>query len=358
MFSKGSLKFWFGLIVSLVFLFLTLRGQDFGAIWRALSAANYALLIPALAAYFAGVWLRAVRWKFLLGPLTTASSRRLFPVVVIGYMANDVLPVRMGEVVRAYVLDKREGVRKTASLATIVVERIFDGLTMLLFIAVASFFVDLNTGIRNIEQIAAAVFVGFILLFFVLASSGTLLRRLEAFGLRFVPGALRPKIEGMADNFITGLQVLRRASDLVAVVGLSLLAWLCEAGMYWLIALAFANLNLSWYAILLLVGAANLATLVPSSPGYVGTFDAAAKLVLVNLFAIETNIAIGYVALVHAALIFPVVALGLIYWAREHMSFKEVNHMRDDVQHEVAAEHDAPHIPTRPAVANATARRS
>ncbi len=329
LFSKDKLKFWVGLVVSLVFLYLAFRGQDFGKIGQALGEANYIWLLPALVSYFLGVGVRALRWHYLLGPVKKVPTQRLFPVVVIGYMANNVLPVRMGEVVRAYVLGRRENVSKTGTLATIVVERIMDGITMLLFLSVTALFVTISTDIEGIEKLGAAVFLIFIALFFIIASSRKNLLRLEAFGLGLLPAGLRPKVAGIADKFIEGLQVLRQWRDLLAVFGLSVLAWLCEAGMYWMVALAFAGLNLSWQAIIMTLAVANLFTLVPSTPGYVGPFDFAANKVLVSIFSVRAELAASYVILLHAALYFPVTIWGLVYWVREHFSFKEAEHERE-----------------------------
>jgi hypothetical protein len=326
---KSKWKFWLGLVIGLVFLYLAFSGQDFSEIGHSLSQANYWWLIPALASYFAGVGVRAVRWHYLLGPIQKVPTRRLFPVVVIGYMANNVLPVRMGEVVRAYVLGRREGVRKTVALATIVVERIMDGITMILFLAMASLFVTVNTDIQGIEKVAAGVFLAGIVLFFIVAHSRTWMKNLENFGLRFVPGAIRPKVAGLAESFIDGLQVLRQWKDLLIVFALSVLAWTFEAGMFWMVALAFNNLNLSAAAIFMTLAVANLATLVPSTPGYVGPFDAAAKLVLQGIFGIG-SVALSYVILLHAALYLPVTLFGLYYWVREHFSFKEANQVRQE----------------------------
>ncbi len=335
LFSKIKLKFWLGLAVSLVFLYLAFRGQDFGKIGQALGEANYWWLIPALIAYFLGVWVRAMRWHFLLGPIKKVPVKRLFPVVVIGYMANDVLPVRMGEVVRSYVLDKRENVSKTAALATIVVERIMDGITMLLFLAGTALFVTINKDIEGIERLASLVFLAFIILFFVVASNRKTLLQLEAFGLKLLPPKLRGKMAGIADKFIDGLQVLRQWRDLVAVFALSVLAWLREATMYWMVTLAFAGLNLSWQAILMTLAVANLFTQVPSTPGYVGPFDFAANKVLVGIFLVPAELAASYVILLHAALYFPVTLWGLVYWVREHFSFKEVEQAREENQKEL-----------------------
>jgi glycosyltransferase 2 family protein len=204
-----------------------------------------------------------------------------------------------------------------------------DGITMILFLAVASLFVTVNSDIQGIEKLAAGVFLVGIVLFFFVAHSKTWMKRLENVGLRFVPGAVRPKVAGLAESFIDGLQVLRQWKDLLIVFALSILAWTCEAGMFWMVALAFNTLNLSVAAIFMTLAVANLATLVPSTPGYVGPFDAAAKLVLQGIFGVG-SVALSYVILLHAALYLPVTILGLYYWVKEHFSFKEAGQVRQE----------------------------
>lgn len=338
LFSNGKWKFWLGLVIGLFFLTLAFKNEDFGKIGQALGEANYWWLVPGLAMYFVGVALRALRWRFLLNPMQKISTARLFPVVVIGYMANNVLPVRMGEVVRAYVLGRRENVSKTAALATIVVERIMDGVTMILFLSVTSLFVTLNKDTEAVLRIAALVFLVAILAFFMVAHSRIWMKRLEEFGLRFVPGALKPKVSGLADAFIDGLQVLRQWRDFLMVVVLSVLAWAFEAGMYWMVSLSFNGMNLSAAAVFMTLAVANLATLVPSTPGYVGPFDAAGKSVLQGIFKVSTTMAASYVILLHAALYLPVTLVGLVFWLREHFSFKEAEQMREQT---LAEKHDA-----------------
>src|SRR5690348_8791657 len=153
-------KFWLGLVVSVFFLILVFRGQNLGDLWNALRQANYAALIPALVLYFAGVAVRTVRWQILLRPVLAKSNLiKLYEVVVIGYMANDVLPARLGEVVRAFVLNRRTGVTKSAILGTIVVERIFDGITMVGFIAVSALFITLNSELDNLLKLGSGLFI-------------------------------------------------------------------------------------------------------------------------------------------------------------------------------------------------------
>src|SRR5690349_9452190 len=125
-----SWRVWLGFGISFVFLFFAVRGQDIERIREALHEANYVWILPALAAYFLGVAVRSIRWHYLLRSVQDIAPRRLFPVVTIGFMANNVLPFRAGEVVRSYALSARYGVRKSSALATIAIERVFDGLTM------------------------------------------------------------------------------------------------------------------------------------------------------------------------------------------------------------------------------------
>ena len=127
-------QFWLGMLISALLLFFALRGLKLGEAWQALRGAQYLWLLPGVAVYFVGVWVRAWRWHYLLRPLKTISTRTMFPIVTIGYMGNNIYPARAGEVLRAVILKRREGVSVSASLATVIVERVFDGVVMLAFV--------------------------------------------------------------------------------------------------------------------------------------------------------------------------------------------------------------------------------
>ena len=126
--------FWVGLLISVVFLYLAFRKIDFRDLWSTLVSVQYWWLIPGLGIYFVGVLVRTWRWQFLLAPLKKVSIKTLFPIINIGYMGNNVFPLRMGEVLRAVVLKRRESVSISGSLATIVVERIFDAVVVMGFV--------------------------------------------------------------------------------------------------------------------------------------------------------------------------------------------------------------------------------
>jgi uncharacterized protein (TIRG00374 family) len=188
-------RFWLGLVVSLILLVYVFYQTDPAKILNSLQQAQYGYLIPGLALYFSGVGIRAVRWHFLLRSIKPIPSRTLFRTVVIGYMANDILPARMGEIVRAYILGAQEKVSKAATLVTIVVERILDGLTMLMFIAVASFrlnFADETLTARL--RIVAGLFIAAIVGLAILAGMPKRTERIVEFVLSRLPSvALRTR---------------------------------------------------------------------------------------------------------------------------------------------------------------------
>lgn len=312
-----------GLLISVFFLAWarSLVG-NFGSMVESLGQANYLFLVPALVAYFVGVWLRAVRWHFLLRPVKPILSRRLFPVVVIGYMANDVLPARLGELVRAYVLGEQEGVPKTTTIGTIVVERLFDGLAMLIFVGVVGLTVPLDAEIAGIFRIAAILFIGVLIVLFAVGSSRSravdLIQRLD----RSLPRSLQGKVAHLADRFLQGLDCLRSGRLSAIILALSLGAWLCEATMYFVVAMGF-GFNLGFPAYMLTAAVANLGAMVPAAPGYVGTFDVGALASLL-LFGASPGRAGGYVLVLHLALLVPVTLLGFYYLWRANLSLRSL----------------------------------
>jgi len=346
-----------GLVVSLFFFVLALIDVDLGKVWDALQKASYWALIPALAFYFVGVLIRAIRWRVLLRPIlppkpdgTTgdASLINIFEVVVIGYMANNVLPARIGELVRTYVLSLRENVRKTATLATILVERIFDGLTMVGFAAAVVLYVILfdRTALKSGDAshklgtflsqlstpiiVAAVLFLGLLVVFLVVATSRERMQRLAAFGLRFLPGRLHERAEKILVSLMDGLGSLRSPSSLAAVFALSILAWLCEATMYYIIGTFGFDLrgsddqSLPVYVYILTTAFVNLATLIPQGPGYVGVFEAIGKGVLVGAFGVLADPALSYVLILHVTLFLPVTLLGFFYMARQGVKYSSL----------------------------------
>lgn len=318
-------RFWLGLFISLILLLYVFYQTDPAKIGAALAQAQYGYLLPALTLYFIGVGVRAIRWHYLLRPVKTIPSGTLFRTVVIGYMANNVLPLRMGEIVRAYMLGAQEQVSKTATLVTILVERVFDGLTMLTFIVAASFFLDLGGEMNTRVQIVSALFIAVILGLAIAAGMPQRVERFAEFGLNRVPAAaLRERARKLMRAILEGLGVLRSPRDSLTVFALSLIIWLFECGMYVVVAIGF-NIVLPFAVFLVATALANLVTIAPSTPGYVGVFDAPIVGVL-KTFGIDQNLATSYTLVLHVALYLPVTLLGVYYLWRAGIS---LTHMTD-----------------------------
>ena len=334
-------QFWVGVLISVVFVWLALRGLKLSDVGSALRTANYWWLIPGVAVYFVAVWARAWRWHYLLRPLKSISTRKMFPIVTIGYMGNNIYPARAGEVLRAYVLRREEGVPVSASLATIVIERIFDGVVMLIFIffnlgalARLSGTSGLAGSIQTVALWGTAAFAGALILFLAAAmfphQSLGLYHRLVAPRL---PNRVREKVTGLLESFWTGLEALRSPSNILMVFVTSLVIWLLETGKYWIVmhAFDFTGYTGGFFGLMLMNGIVNLATTIPSAPGYVGTFDTPGIAVL-SAFGLNPAVAAGYTLTLHAALWLPITLLGANYMTRTGLKWDKVKQEYSDLE--------------------------
>jgi len=335
-----------GVLISAVFIWLALRGLHLPDVWVSLRSADYIWLIPSIAVYFLAVWARTWRWDYLLRPMKQIPLRRLFPVVVIGYMGNNVYPFRAGELLRAFVLRQQEDVSMSSSLATIVVERVFDGLVMLLFVFVALPFAPLPSDtIRMVVIGGSVVFLGALVVFFAVAAVPQRFMTLtEWFANRLLPERFRVPIIDFAARFIVGLAALRSGRGLVMIFLTSVVIWLLETVKYWFVMHAF-DFSVSFFALMLMNGVVNLATTLPSAPGYIGTFDGPGIAVL-TLYGVDAAIATAYTLTLHAALWLPITLLGIYYMVRIQMTWADIGRAvdagRDDGGDGVAMETDTP----------------
>ena len=322
------------IVISIVFLAIGLQGLSLSDVWEKITHANYLWLIPGVLVYFLAVWGRTWRWHYLLRPLKSIPLSSLFPIVVIGYMGNNVYPFRVGEVIRAYVLKRNEDVKITASLATIVVERIFDGLVMLIFVFVALPFANIGEDwLRNMIIAGTIAFFGALAFFFYMAMRPEQARRLYT-GIitRIIPKRFQEPLIRTADHFMEGLESLRSPRDLVMTLVSSVFIWLTETTKYWFVMHAF-NFQVSFFVLMIMTAVVNLATTLPGAPGYIGTFDGPGIKVLES-FKVSHDVAAGYTLVLHAALWLPITVLGFYYLAQQGLSWKSFGEATEVVEHE------------------------
>ncbi|MCA9949905.1 MAG: flippase-like domain-containing protein [Anaerolineales bacterium] len=314
-------QFWLGVIISVGFLVYALQGLKLTEVFSQVQRANYYWLIPAVAVYFVAVWARTWRWDYMLRPIKKIPIRRLFPVVVIGYMGNNVYPFRAGELLRSFVLYEREDVAIGASMATVIVERVFDGLVMLMFVFVALPLTPIpSESVQTLVVFASIAFFAALIVFFGLAAKPDIFYNLAAKILNWLlpERFAKPTLDFLA-RFLEGLESLRSFRNVVMIFLTSVVIWLLETVKYWFVMQAF-DFHVTFFALMLMNGVVNLFTTLPSAPGYVGTFDTPGIETLV-LYGVARTTATAYTLVLHAALWLPITLLGVYYMFKEGLGW-------------------------------------
>jgi len=324
---KRNLQLAIGVIVSAFFIYLALPGLHLPTVVEALRTANYWWLVPSIAVYIVGLWVRTWRWQYTLRPVKLVPAVTLFPMVCIGYFGNNVLPFRAGELLRSYVLKKREQIAISTSLATVIIERLTDGLVMILFVFIALPFAPMPEFYRNVVIAMTLMFLIATAVFMWMASQP---ERVERFYGLLVSALLRGRVRKQTDTlyhrFMLGLRSLSEPSDVIMIFMTSILVWLLETLKYWFVMHAF-DFSVSFIVLMLMNGLVNLATTLPAAPGYIGTFDTPGIKTL-ETFGVDPSIAASYTFTLHAALWVPVTLLGAYFFWREHLKISDIEAAR------------------------------
>ena len=283
---------------------------------------------------------RTLRWRLIL---RDPHGKRLpfFPLwhaTAIGFMANNLLPARAGEVARAYVAAQQLPVRFSTAFVSIVVERVFDGLIMLALMTVAiaapSFPAHAAVGGRSLSAIAttlAGLFAVVLLFALLVANKPKLwLVAIERISRRRLPVAIADRIVRTSDGIVAGLLPLKNPARFLGVVVWSLVLWLKNALAFWVCFKAF-GLDLPFEAAFLLQGIIGFGVAVPSTPGYVGIFEAAA-LVTLGFYGVDSSLAASYALTYHVTTFIPITLLGFWSLSRLHLKLREVGHAAQSEQ--------------------------
>jgi glycosyltransferase 2 family protein len=323
-------KLWTGVAFSGIFLYLAFRKVDFREVGAAFEKAKYWFLIPSIAVNFAGLWIRSIRWGVLLRPIRKIRGRDLFTSTLIGFMGNNLFPARAGELIRAVVLGRKAGVSKSASFATIVLERMFDGATILVILAILMAKLDLPFPgwLRKTSLLSAAAVAG--LLVFLVCLKTQTEASLNLFGrlLKPFPQKLRLRILELLKSFVGGLQMLHDWKSIIATSLLSLLLWIFPA-LSIHFALLASDIHLPLQSAFFLLVVLCIGVAAPSAPGFVGMIQFVSVIGL-GLFGVPPSQAVSYSILYHLSQYIPVTALGLIFFLSEGFSFKKMTAETND----------------------------
>ncbi len=322
--SKNKINLTIGVLISLVCLYLAFRKVNFIEMFQALKGANYWYLIPAVATVFFSHFLRAFRWRYLLDPIRRLRMGGLFSSLIIGYAVNTFMPAHLGEFVRAWVLSKKERIPMSPVFATIVVERIIDVFSLLGLMVLALFvypFPDPDLVIKGGYLMLAGSVGLLVLLIFLKKSTSTTMRFLGIFLSPF-PDVFEQRIKSILGKFIEGLVPLNKWYDYITVGLLSLVIWACYGYIFHLCLCAFdfvTTYQLIWSASLILLVITTIAIVVPSSPGYIGTYHYLCQITLA-MFGVPAGAALSFAAVVHGINFLPVLVLGLLLAQKEGMA--------------------------------------
>ena len=322
----GNWKVWLGILISILFMFLAFRKVNFGQMWGGFKSANYWWFILAIVVLFASHWMRALRWRYLLEPIKKVETNILFSSLLIGYMANTFLPAHLGEFLRAYIVGKKRPVAASAVFGTIVIERIIDVFTMLALLTLTMVVFPFPGWVRKSGYIS---FAGIVVLFLLLLLMKKY--RQQSFAItekltKLLPARFGDKISDLLHSFLDGIVPLKNWKHYTIVAVLSILIWICYGAVFQIAFYSFDFVeiySLPWDAALVLLVITTISILVPSSPGYVGTYHYLCQLSL-GLFGVPESPALTFAIVVHGISFFPVLLVGLILISFEGMSFKSL----------------------------------
>jgi glycosyltransferase 2 family protein len=324
-----DLKFWMGMGVSTVFIVLLFREIDFNKLQHALASVDYRFVLLAILLTFVSYFLRAVRWQYLLISYRRISLNSLFPATIIGYMANNLLPARLGEVVRAYLLAQQEKLETPAVFASLVIDRLCDGFTVLLMLLITLFTLQLPSGMTEAGAALKAGGVITFLIYVAVILFMVVLKRHTVSTLRFVSMLVKPLPQSFSDriipllgSFIGGINFSWKGKHVAALFCTSVLIWVFALLPVDMVLQGFGinmPITASMFILVLLV----FAVMVPASPGFIGTYHYACYQGL-SVFGIDASTSVSMALVIHGISFFPVTIAGFFYLWRNRISLKAV----------------------------------
>ena len=331
--SRG-LQFGLGIVISLVCLWLAMHDVRPAEVWAALSQANYVGFALLVALTLLGFWIRAYRWRWLLTTKELLPTAPLYSATMIGFMANNLLPLRLGEFVRAWALGRRVGLSKTTVFATVVVERVVDMITLIVIFGITMVVHPIGEGTeagRLVHHGATVMVIGAValtLFAIVLERQPRRAKALVGWVTRPLPEKLGHRLAAMLDHFVDGLALFRDLPRLLWVFFLSFLMF----GVFALcltVSMAAFHMTAPWYSGLVMLVITAIGIMVPAAPGYIGTLHVACKVGL-RLFDVGPELSVPFAWFFWAGQWIPVTLVGFYFLRREGLSLASLGRVQDE----------------------------
>jgi len=322
--SKGGWQLWIGIIFSLIFLILALRGVDLKMTATTLRGTNILILCAAACCFVFSTAAKAFRWRILLVSRRTPSFMRAFLILSIGLMVNAFLPARLGEFARAYLMGEAEADSKIYVLGTIVLEKVVDLLFLLLSLFMLLLWMRLPEWLIGLARGTALILLILVIsLIFLLWKKELLLNLLEKTS-RILPPRWQEWLVRQARYGLSSLDVIRKPRLMIGLFGWSLIIWVLSTMTNTLVFLAMKLSMPIWVSLLLLV-VLQVGTAVPSSPGRIGVFQYLVVLCL-SLIALDKNVALGYSIALYLVVYISIALLGVWGLWHEKITWGRLTH--------------------------------
>ncbi len=326
-FRNHKIKLVIGILIGAFFLYLAGRRVNFAQMLQVFETANHLYILATFPILFFSHLLRALRWRYLLDPIKRLDTGSLFSSLIIGYMANVLMPAHLGEILRAYVLSKKRSIAASSAFATIVVERILDVFTLLVLMVLTILVHPFPSWLKNSGYIMLGGTLGLLIFLILLKKFSSQMRTLLGlFSSRF-SGRFQRRIEDVLGKFVSGIVPLKSRSDYAVVGVLSVLIWVCYGFIFYFCLYAFDLVriyHLPWSTSLVLLVVTTIAVVIPSSPGYVGTFHYLCQISLA-LFGVPAGQGLSFAVVVHAINFLPVLVVGLVLSYSEGVTLSKIS---------------------------------
>lgn len=317
------------LAITVGLLWWAFKNVSWAELWHHLREADPLLMALAVIGSFLVFPLRAARWRPILHPVApNLPFGPLWRATCIGFMANSVLPSRAGEIIRPFMLARETHISFSAALASLVVDRIFDAIVVLVLILVALLDPSLPSGLSLEASITATIVivgVAMIALYAMVFFPDVLVRLFEAFARRVAP-KYEHRGADMLRSFASGLNVLRDPKLFFIVFFWALAMWLVQPVAFWIGFKAF-GIDVPFTAALLVQGIIVFAVAIPSTPGFFGLFEAAAKAGLA-IYGVPESLALAWGLSFHVLSLIPIVVVGLYYLARSGVKLSDLKQIK------------------------------
>lgn len=312
-----------GVVISAVFLWLAVRGIHWSEFAQSLRRTRWLFLVPAVFFTMLGHFSRSLRWKFMMDPIKRCGIGSLWSATAIAFMVNNLLPARLGEFVRAFVIGRSERVSRSAAFATIVYERVVDVFVLIILLWLCMVRIAGPPWLARSAEILVAFNVLLFALLFAMVRWRSRYRALVGRLFKPLPADTQSRLHTAADSFVDGLGVVTRPASLLPISLLSVAVWGCAVlGVYFCV-LAF-RFEVPFMASVFLIVIISIGSMIPSAPAFLGTMQFACVVGLAA-FGVQQSDALAYSTIYHATQFFPITIAGGYYAWRSHLSMSDLS---------------------------------